>query len=293
MVHALLDSPSAAGSYRFTIRPGETTVFDVEAALYPRVDIPTAGLAPLTSMFLFDANNRANVDDFRPAVHDSDGLAVHNGGGEHLWRPLTNPTDLQISTFVDANPRGFGLIQRKRDFRDYQDLEAHYEKRPSLWIEPIGDWGDGGVFLVEIPSKKEIHDNIVAFWRPKDALHAKGEYTFTYRQHWESGKSYRPELAQVSATRVGRGFDPNTWLFVLDFLGENLKTAGPPENIRGLVNASPGTIQHVVSQPNPETGGWRLSFELAPGRESASELRAQLVLGEAMLSEVWLYRWTA
>ena len=293
VVHALLDSPSAAGSYRFTIRPGETTVFDVEAALYPRVDIPTAGLAPLTSMFLFDANNRANVDDFRPAVHDSDGLAVHNGGGEHLWRPLTNPTDLQISTFVDANPRGFGLIQRKRDFRDYQDLEAHYEKRPSLWIEPIGDWGDGGVFLVEIPSKKEIHDNIVAFWRPKDALHAKGEYTFTYRQHWESGKSYRPELAQVSATRVGRGFDPDTRLFVLDFLGENLKTAGPPENIRGLVNASPGTIQHVVSQPNPETGGWRLSFELAPGRESASELRAQLVLGEAMLSEVWLYRWTA
>ena len=160
VVHALLDSPSAAGSYRFTIRPGDPTVFDVETALYPRVDIPTAGLAPLTSMFMFDANNRANVDDFRPAVHDSDGLAVHNGRGEQLWRPLTNPADLQISTFVDSNPRGFGLIQRKRDFRDYQDLEAHYEKRPSLWIEPIGDWGEGGVFLVEIPSKEEIHSKL-------------------------------------------------------------------------------------------------------------------------------------
>src|SRR6266542_1414282 len=158
VVHALLDTPSAAGSYRFTIRPGDPTVFDVEAALYPRADIATAGLAPLTSMFMFDAGNRANVDDFRPAVHDSDGLGMLNGRGEHLWRPLNNPGDLQISTFVDTNPRGFGLIQRKRDFRDYQDLEAHYEKRPSLWIEPIGDWGSGGVFLVEIPSKEEIHD---------------------------------------------------------------------------------------------------------------------------------------
>src|SRR6266540_4031755 len=282
VVHALLDSPSAAGSFRFTIRPGETTVFDVETVLYPRVNVAGAGFAPLTSMFLFDANDRAKVDDFRPAVHDSSGLAVHNGRGEALWRPLVNPTDLQISTFVDANPR---------DFRDYQDLEAHYEKRPSLWIEPIGDWGEGGVFLVEIPSKEEIHDNIVAFWRPREPLRAKGEYAFTYRQHWRSGKSYKPELAEVRATRAGRGSDSSTRLFVLDFQGENLKAAGPPENIRGLVSASAGEIRHVVTQPNLETGGWRLSFELVPGRQSPVELRAQLMLGEAMLSEVWLYRW--
>src|SRR5437763_1647062 len=245
VVHALLDSPSAAGAYRFTIRPGDTTVFDIEAALYPRTDIPTAGLAPLTSMFMFDANDRANVDDFRPAVHDSDGLGMHNGRGEQLWRPLNNPGDLQISTFVDTNPRGFGLIQRKRDFRDYQDLEAHYEKRPSLWIEPIGDWGEGSIVLVEIPSKEEIHDNIVAFWRPAEPLRAKGEYAFTYRQHWGTGKSLHGEFAQVSATRAGRGGDGNTRLFVLDFQGENLKAAGPPENIRGLVTASTGSVKNT------------------------------------------------
>jgi glucans biosynthesis protein len=140
---------------------------------------------------------------------------------------------------------------------------------------------------------EQIHDNIVAFWRPKEPLRAKGEYTLTYRQHWGSSKSYKPEFALVTATRAGRGFDANTRLFVLDFEGENLKTAAPPENIRGLVAASAGQVQHVVTQPNPETGGWRLSFELVPGRESASELRAQLMLGDAMLSEVWLYRWTA
>ena len=290
VVHALLDSPSAAGSFRFTIRPGETTVFDVETALYPRVDMAGAGFAPLTSMFLFDANDRAKIDDFRPAVHDSNGLAVHNGRGEALWRPLDNPTDLQMSTFVDANPRGFGLIQRARDFRDYQDLEAHYEKRPSLWIEPIGDWGEGGVFLVEIPSKEEIHDNIVAFWRPREPLRAKGEYAFTYRQHWGKGRP-PPGVAEVTATRAGRGFDPNTRLFVLDLQGDKLKGVNPAD-VRGLVSASAGTIQHVVTRPNPETGGWRLSFELEPGRQTLAELRAQMLIGDEMLSEVWLYRWT-
>jgi glucans biosynthesis protein len=290
VVHALLDSPSAAGSFRFTIRPGETTVFDVETVLYPRVDVAGAGFAPLTSMFLFDANDRAKVDDFRPAVHDSSGLAVHNGRGEALWRPLVNPTDLQISTFVDANPRGFGLIQRSRDFRDYQDLEAHYEKRPSLWIEPIGDWGEGGVFLVEIPSKEEIHDNIVAFWRPREPLRAKGEYAFTYRQHWGKGKP-PSGVAEVTATRAGRGFDPNTRLFVLDLQGDKLKGVNPAD-VRGLVGGGAATIQHVVTQPDPETGGWRLSFELAPGRQSFAELRAQMLIGDEMLSEVWLYRWT-
>jgi periplasmic glucans biosynthesis protein len=291
VVHALLDSASAAGAYRFTIRPGETTVFDVEMVLYPRMEIAGVGLAPLTSMFMFDANDRINVDDFRPAVHDSNGLAIHNGQGEHLWRPLHNPAELQISTFVDTNPRGFGLMQRERDFRDYQDLEARYERRPSLWIEPIGDWGEGGVYLVEIPSREEIHDNIVAFWRPQGPLHAKGEYAFTYRQHWGWGKSQGAGVAEVSATRIGRGFDPNLRLFVLDFTGDNLQSANPA-SIRPMVSASGRTIEHVVAQPNPETGGgWRLSFELAPGRETSIEMRAQLMSGDEMLSEVWLYRW--
>src|SRR5690348_2523958 len=170
VVHALLDSKSAAASYRFTIRPGDTTVYDVEMNLYPRDDINQAGIASLTSMFFFDANDRIGVDDFRPAVHDSDGLAMRNGHGEELWRPLVNPRDLQISTFDDTNPRGFGLMQRQRDFRDYEDLESHFEKRPSAWAEPIGDWGVGAVPPIEIPTKQVIHDDIVCFWRSSDPL---------------------------------------------------------------------------------------------------------------------------
>jgi periplasmic glucans biosynthesis protein len=290
VVHGLLDSESAAASYRFTIRPGESTVFDVEMALYPRVEMPTAGLAPLTSMFLFDANDRKDVDDFRPAVHDSDGLAVHNGRGEMLWRPLANPRDLQVSAFADTNSRGFGLMQRQRDFRIYQDLEARYEKRPSLWIEPIGDWGEGAVRLIEIPSKEEIHDNIVAFWRPKDPLRAQGEYIFTYRMHWGQRNPQPVEVAKFTATRVGAGPD-GTRLFVLDLAGDVLKDV-KPEAVRGAVEASKGRIDHVVTQPNPETGGYRLSFQLAPEDETLVELRARIMRDNESLSEVWLYRWT-
>jgi glucans biosynthesis protein len=166
VVHALLDSVSTTGAYRFTVRPGDPTVMDVEMTLYPQVELKLAGLAPLTSMFIFGPNDRMGIDDVRTAAHDSDGLAIWNGRGEWLWRPLTHPETLQISEFIDDNPRGFGLLQRHRAFADYQDLEAHYERRPSLWIEPIGDWGSGAVQLVEIPSNAERHDNIVVFWRP-------------------------------------------------------------------------------------------------------------------------------
>lgn len=287
VVHAVLDSKSAAAAYRFTVRPGATTVHDVEMNLYPRAEIAEAGIAPMTSMFFFDANDRKNVDDFRPAVHDSDGLAIRNGHGEALWRVLTNPRDLQISSFYDSNPRSFGLIQRKRDFNSYQDLESHFEKRPSLRVEPIGDWGNGEVRLVEIPTNNEVHDNIVAFWHPKDPLRAKGEYAFTYRLHWGTGEKL--PLAEFRTTRAGAAGDGR--LFVLDIIGDNLKDI-KPDTVRGAVTANFGKITNVVSQPNPESGGWRLSFNLNPESKPVVELRAQLMQGDEPLSEVWVYRWT-
>lgn len=288
VVHALLDSKSAAAAYRFTIRPGTTTVYDVEMNLYPRVDIAEPGIAPMTSMFYFDANDRDDIDDFRPAVHDSDGLYMHNGQGERLWRVLTNPRDLQISSFYDTNPRSFGLRQRQRDFRVYQDLESHFEKRPSLQVEPIGDWGNGQVRLIEIPTNNEIHDNIVAFWHPKDPLRAKGEYAFTYRLHWGGGATDK-DLARFMKTRSGAAGDDR--LFVLDLAGDNLKTL-KQETVHADVSANTGKIKNVVSRPNPETGGWRLSFNLEPDDAKVVELRARLRQDETPLSETWVYRWT-
>jgi glucans biosynthesis protein len=290
VVHALLDSESAAAAYRFTIRPGETTIYDIEVTLFPRVQIGEPGLATLTSMYFFGPNDRGGVDDFRPAVHDSDGLAIQNGRGEQLWRPLSNPADLQVSGFVDNSPRGFGLMQRERNFHRFEDLEARYEKRPSAWIEPIGDWSDGEVRLVEIPTQNEVNDNIVAFWRPRSPTRAKGEYVYTYRIHWGVQLPKPLPLAQAIATRIGAGSD-ETRRIVIDFAGENLKTV-PPAELKATVAADKGSVRNIVVHGNPDIGGTRLSFQLAPGSEKAVERRAQLVRGEDPVSEAWLYRWT-
>jgi glucans biosynthesis protein len=290
VVHAVLDSPSAAAAFRFTIRPGETTIYDTEMALYPRSDVSESGIGSTTSMFFFDANDRIGVDDFRSAVHDSDGLAIRNGRGEQLWRPITNPTDLQVSIFGDVKPRGFGLMQRERDFFAYDDLEAHFEKRPGLWVEPIGDWGEGAVQLVEIPTKEEIHDNIVTFWRPKDTLKAKGEYIFTYRLHWGANHPNSDALAQFAKTRVGSAPGGNR-RFVLEVTGGALASLDP-KNVTAKVQADKGEIRNLVLQPNPQTGGMRISFELATKSAPLIELRGQLLQQDAPLSEVWIYRWT-
>jgi periplasmic glucans biosynthesis protein len=293
VVHALLDGPSAAASFRFTIRPGDETLFDVESTIYPRADIDKVGLAPMSSMYYFGPNDHARIDDYRSAVHDSDGLMMWTGSNEQLWRPLTNPVDLQISSFSDVNPRGFGLMQRRHDYAAYRDLEAHYERRPSLWVEPIGNAGDGAVLLVEIPTNREIHDNIAAFWRPTQVLRAKGEYNFNYRLHWCWDKPSDNDLAKAVETRSGAGPQEGSRLFVIEFVSDKLKAMPGHAKLRAEVKADHGKINNVVAQPNPENGGWRVSFELASGGAHVVELRAQLIDNDAPVSEAWVYRWTS
>jgi periplasmic glucans biosynthesis protein len=292
VVHALLDSQSAAAAFRFTIRPGTQTIFDTEMALYPRVDIAASGIAPLTSMFMFDANDRTRANDYREAVHDSNGLQLLTSRGEHVWRPLANPHTLQISAFTDNGTRGFGLMQRERQFSDYQDLEAHYESRPSAWIETIGDWGNGIVELVEIPSDREVNDNMVAFWRPHDPLKAKGEYLLNYRLHWCWTAPVPVALAKVVATRSGLAWDQKNQLFVIDFVGGTLADR-KPDALPGIdVGASKGKIENPVVEPNPDIHGWRLSFQLDQGSETLIDMHARLMDGETPLTETWIYRWT-
>ena len=289
VIHALLESTSVTGAYRFTVRPGPTTTVDVEMTLFPRVDLDHVGLGPLTSMFLFDSSNRGRFDDYRPAVHDSDGLEVWTGAGEWIWRPLANPSTLQLSAFVDRNPRGFGLVQRKRRFEDFGDLESFYERRPSAWVEPIGDWGRGAVQLVEIPSGKEVHDNIVAFWRPKDMIAAQSEYAIAYRIHWGTNVPNPSDLASVVATRTGLAPVSERRLFVVDFQS----TDPLPANVRPELWSSAGKLYGLTGHALPTPNGYRVSFELDPAGAALSELRLVLTDGTKQLSETWLYRWTA
>jgi len=294
VVHALLDSPSVTGAYTFEIMHGMPTTMKVQATLFPRVDLMHVGISTLTSMFLFDETNRNRFDDFRPAVHDSEGLLIHNGNGEQIWRPLANHKTLQISSFTDNNPRGFGLMQRTRDPERYADLEAHYENRPSLWITPDTDWGAGVVELVEIPADKEIYDNIVAYWRPREALEAGSRHDFGYHMAWGDEPAL-PDVASVTNTRIGKGFDQIKTVFAIDFAANDAfgTTHQDLENLTMIVRGSHGEVSPGILQHNPGTGGVRLAFSILPGDATYSELRAQLFKDGTPITEVWLYRWTA
>jgi glucans biosynthesis protein len=292
VLHALLDSPSVTGAYRFHIEPGLACVMEVEATLFAREDMPHMGIAPLTSMFLFDRTNRTRFDDFRPAVHDSEGLLIRNGAGETIWRPLANPRHLQISAFADENPAGFGLMQRARKLSDYDDLEAHYHKRPSLWVEPRGDWGAGSVTLVEIPADKEIYDNIAAYWRPRGEVPAGRRTDLAYRLTWGGDPQLPNALPRVTDTSTGeRIFGDPGRIMTIDYAPHVLFDDGPEALTLHISSPHVETSKGVL-QRNPETGGMRLAFSFDPKDRDLVELRAQLRKDGAPASEVWLYRWT-
>lgn len=292
-IHGVIDSESTTGAVRMTFRPGDMTIIDVETTLFPRVNLEHVGLGGIASTYFYGPNDRRNADDIRPAVHESSGLQMLNGQGEWLWRPLHNPENLQISAFVDQSPKGFGLLQRERSYEAFQDDEQRFERRPSLWIEPLGDWGQGSVQLLEIPSDAEINDNILTYWRPKAPMAAGSEVSFAYRQYWGWNSPERPPLATVTSTRVGRGSGNNgrRRRFAVDFsgdaLGDNL-----PTDIRSVLTVGPGTFQNLKLLPYPERKTVRVAFELDPGNENACEMRLILEAGGKPISETWLYRWT-
>lgn len=291
VLHALLDSPSCTGAYRFDITPGDTLRMSVSAEIFARTELSHVGIAPLTSMFLFDETMRQRFDDFRPAVHDNDGLLIHNGAGEVIWRALANPLTLQISAFADNNPRGFGLMQRPRQFRDYADLEALYHSRPSAWITPQEDWGEGVVALVEIPADLEIYDNIVAYWRPAAPIAAGQSHKMNYFLDWGDNPAPKTDTPlRVLNTAMG-GRPEGGKVVTIDFEDSALV----PEDLEKLdivLRSSAGTLTPGLVQRNPGTNGPRLAFTFMPGDATSIEFRAQLRLDGAPLSEIWLYRWT-
>lgn len=296
-VWALLDGPSIAGAFHFACRRGFGVVMDVEARLFLRRDVERLGIAPLTSMFWFAEHGRERLKDWRPEVHDSDGLALWTGSGERLWRPLENPRSLSVSSFLDEDPRGFGLMQRDRNFDHYLD-GVNYERRPSLWVEPLGEWGRGAVQLVELPTDDEIHDNIVAFWVPEAPAGKGRELAFDYRMHWLDDHPYPPdELARVAATRLGRGGEPGNprppglVKFVVEFEGRSLLALPWGTIPRPVITASRGAISYVFAEPIPNTNRWRAQWDLEAEGNEPVELRLYLDLAGRPLTETWLFQY--
>ncbi len=326
VVYALLDGPSVVGAYRFVVTPGATTVVDVKARYILRSQVATFAVAPLTSMFLHGENQAASHEDFRPEVHDSDGLLVHNSEGEWIWRPLTHPKSPFVTSFATPSPRGFGLMQRDRAFTSYEDIEARYDARPSVWVEPVGDWGAGRVELLQLPIPDETHDNIVAYWVAAQPPKVGVPVDLSWRLQWrsthveqgvsaaskavstkidstkiDSTKSHaaKSELARVMQSRRGYGWQreragPERQKYVVDFAGSALpKTASDSDSdaVKAVASGNPNVrILRVNAYPNPVQGGWRatIEFERLDARQ-AIDLRLSLVQNGRTLSETWAY----
>ena len=293
VLYALLDSKRVTGAYRFVVTPGVETAMLVNARLFLREPIAKLGLAPLTSMYTF-GENQPGKDDFRPEVHDSDGLSIQGADGEWIWRPLVNPRRLLITSFALTDPKGFGLMQRDRAPASYEDPEALYEHRPSAWVEPVGRWGAGRVELVQIPSPDETNDNIVAFWVP-NAPPAPGKpYDFSYRLRWQTAGTLPTGKAWVTQTRRGRGFvhKPDGDLnFVVDFDGPTLRGLPADERLEPVVWADSNAEMHERNLfRNRSNGTWRMTVRFK--RVDASkpvELRAYLQRQRQAVSETWSY----
>lgn len=303
-IYALVDGPSYAGAYTFKVSPGNETIVEVNAVIFARRAVKRLGIAPMSSMFWFGENSRRRFDDFRPEIHDSDGLSIRMGSGERIWRPVANDTGkLEFSFFNMEKCDGFGLLQRDRRFAAYEDGEAAYQLRPSLWIEPTSDWGPGRVMLMEIPTSNELSDNIVALWEPARTPKPGDRIEFSYRQHWTMDPDPAQAGGHVVATRSGvHDWQPEQRTVVVEFVGSALNQHLEIPIVADVKaigeNAEAIRIQGINVQSMPEER-WRVSFQIAPAAEGAKlsdcgpvELRCCLKRGDDFLTETWAYRVT-
>lgn len=304
-LYALLDGASVTGAYKFIIdcQP-KRVVMEIENHIFTRQAIPQLGISPMTSMFSCGTNERFMCDTIHPQIHDSDHLAMWNGNGEWICRPLNNPKKLQYNAYQDENPRGFGLLQLNRNFNNYQDIIGWYDKRPSLWVEPIGQWGKGSINLMEIPTTGETLDNIVCFWQPEKPIQAGSEHSFHYKLYWSGLPSVRSELARVNATHTGMGGFPEGWApgehypdvwarrFAVDFVGGDLQNAAAT-GIEPMINASSGNIKQVEIFFVEPINGYRILFDWYPTCNDTNPIEMRMFLRNhsATLSETWLYQY--
>ncbi|MDR1828305.1 MAG: glucan biosynthesis protein, partial [Methylobacteriaceae bacterium] len=296
VVHALLDSPAVAGAYRFQIYPAVRTSVDIFATLFPRRTLDGVGLAPLATMYFSGENNPGpRADGFHRELHDSDGLLMHTGTGEWIWRPLRNPAEKRVSAFQDDNPRGFGLMQRDRQFESYQDLDALYHRRPSYWVEFLGPWGKGHIEMVEQPAADETGDNIRVHWRPAAAPQAGHEYSFSYNIKALSSDDHLDPGGKVINTfimpaRNAGGGDDGATRFIVDFSGGDLAYYQPvAASVELVPTTTVGAVTAVSLVPNEEIKGFRASFDVRLPAGETTDLRAYLKSGTAAVTETWTY----
>ena len=302
VIYALLDGELATGAFRFDLVPGQETYIETSVTLFARKAVPALGLTPLSSMYLVGKNDHRRADEFRAELHDSDGLLMRTGAGEWIWRPLENPVAPSVSAFLDANPRGYGLLQRDRDFTSYQDLELAYELRPSYWIEPREGWGEGRVELLELPTNDETNDNIVVAWAPKDGLEPGKSLTCGYRITalmqdqglTPGGRTVGTFHVAPRALGARESPPPGATRFLIDFAGGDLSYyMSDPSIVETIATTSNGRILRTFLTPNAHTRGFRAGVDLAVEPGQSADLRVFLRSGTKALTETWTFPWRA
>ena len=302
VIYGLLDGESATGAFKFDLVPGQETYIEADVTLFVRKAIPDLGLVALSSMFFVGKNDHRFSDDFRGELHDSDGLLMHTGAGEWIWRPLSNPVAPSVSVFLDTNPHGFGLLQRDRNFPDYQDLELAYELRPSYWIEPREGWGEGRVELLELPTGDETNDNIVAAWAPKDGLEAGKSLTYGYRITalttdqilTPGGRAVGTFHVAARALGAAESPPPGATRFLIDFSGGDLAYyMSDPSLVETVATTSNGRVLRTFLTPNAHIRGFRAGVDVAVDPGQSTDLRVFLRSGGKALTETWTFPWRA
>ena len=299
---ALLDSPSVTGAYRFDLDPARHTTLTVNAHLYARHDVTKLGVAPMSSMFLYGPNRLPAFDDFRPQVHDSDGVLMHTARDEWIWRPLNNGPGLRITSLRDDTPQGFGLVQRERQFASYLDLQARYHQRPSYWVEVgEGAWGRGGLELLAIPTNSEFNDNIATYWVPDAPFNAGDMRQYQYRLRTFDSRLATQTLAHVVRTRIGWDALPNQYdppprsqrRFIVDFAGEVIPGLAsiPTSAVHAVLDSSTGQTTDPIVRRLPDGQSWRVSFVLSPAGDQPADMRLYLAEADHRVSETWNYVW--
>jgi len=305
--YALLDSPSLAGAYRFVIHcEDDRVVMDIDNHLYPREAIAQLGISPMTSMFSCGTQQRDMCLTYHPQIHDSDRLSMWRGNGEWVCRPLNNPPRVQFNTFADDNPKGFGLLQTDRDFSHYEDIVGNYHKRPSLWVEPKGQWGKGEIQMLEIPTTGETMDNVVAFWKPEQAIERGQTLSYGYKLYWSAQPPVKSDLARVRKTFTGIGGFPEGWApgehypdvwaqrIAVDFIGGQLKHFYDNDiGIHTQLDVPEGDVKQLEILWVEEIDGFRIQFDWYPTNDATDpiNMRLNLTANDKTVSETWLYQY--
>lgn len=292
-IYALLESRVVMGAYQFEVEPGAETRMHVKATLFFRKKTEHAGYAPLTSMYWFGENTSNTFGDFRPEVHDSDGLLMQKNNGEWMWRPLAWAKQTQVNAFADDHPKGYGLLQRDRDFNHYQDLESLYHKRPSIWVQPLNGFDKGSVRLVQLATKNEFMDNVVAFWTPDEPPALQQPVEVEYLLRWLTDAGDLPPVGRCLSTRVDDQDKPYYRHFFLEFAGGELSQIKPEQTLVPDVASPTGAnLTDIKVEYNDYNKSWRVSFYASsPESQKPNELTCRLLLDGKPLTETWTYTW--